>query len=62
MVSVVEFQARDAKPRKARDFSATAEIIIFPGVRFERLVTDEALDAPEPTSPRDRSVKARKSG
>lgn len=50
MSSVVEFELRMRGPRTELADGASAEIIIFPGVRFERL--DTLVSAPElPTAP-----------
>jgi hypothetical protein len=47
MSSVVEFELRLRGPRKEIASGVSAEIIIFPGVRFERLETI----AEQPTEP-----------
>jgi hypothetical protein len=50
MSSVVEFELRLRGPRKDIAVGASAEIIIFPGVRFERLETVE-VETQLPTAP-----------
>ncbi len=57
MASVVEFQLRDRQPRKKAEGEGAAEIIIFPGVRFERLESEPEM--PEPNTPQ-RRVRAGK--
>ena len=57
MASVVEFQLRERPPRKKGEGESAAEIIIFPGVRFERL--EGAPELPEPNTPH-RPVRAGK--
>ncbi|MCA0433470.1 MAG: hypothetical protein LCH46_09410 [Proteobacteria bacterium] len=57
MALVVEFQLRERQPRKKSEAEGVAEIIIFPGVRFERL--DSVPEVPEPNTP-DKRVRAGK--
>jgi hypothetical protein len=49
MSSVLEFALRPKDRKAAAPHGGSAEIIIFPGVRFERLCEDE--DIFEPTGP-----------
>ncbi len=49
MSSVLEFALRPRDGKSAAPQGGSAEIIIFPGVRFERLNVDE--DIFEPTGP-----------
>lgn len=52
MSLVVEFGRRYREKARAKPSSGTAEIIIFPGVRFERLNIDaEIFEPDEPLSP-----------
>jgi|JI8StandDraft_1071087.scaffolds.fasta_scaffold867733_1 hypothetical protein len=52
MSSVLEFALRPRDKNSARATEGTAEIIIFPGVRFERLDFDADIFEPdEPQSP-----------
>ncbi len=53
MSSVLEFALRPRAGKPPLQDGHGAEIIIFPGVRFERLVSeDDDLFEPEPHSPR----------
>ncbi len=52
MSSVLEFALRPRDRKSALPEGGSAEIIIFPGVRFERLHDDEDIFEPtEPHSP-----------
>jgi hypothetical protein len=52
MSSVLEFALRPKDRKTAAPQGSSAEIIIFPGVRFERLCEDEDIFEPAgPNSP-----------
>jgi hypothetical protein len=51
MAAVLQFSQKDKNGRPAAVLSGPAEIIIFPGVRFERLDSTVAQDHPEGGAP-----------
>lgn len=51
MAAVLQFEQRDKSGRAATVPSGPAEIIIFPGVRFERLETVDVQHHPEDGAP-----------
>ncbi len=51
MAAVLQFVQKDKNGRIAAVLSGPAEIIIFPGVRFERLDSVEAQNQPEDGAP-----------
>jgi len=53
MSSVIEFASRARDKRASSAASGNAEIIIFPGVRFERIDFDDDVFEPEAPSPSD---------
>jgi hypothetical protein len=59
MASVIEFVWRERAPRKDAVAQESAEIIIFPGVRFERIDFDAEIFEPEgpQAPPHGRGVK-----
>lgn len=56
MASVVEFQLREREPRRKGMVDITAEIIILPAVRIERLSLEP--ETPAPHTP-DRPLRIR---
>lgn len=64
MSSVLEFALRPRGGQAAALQGGSAEIIIFPGVRFERLCVDEDIFEPnEPQSPQTgHSMNRRRAG
>lgn len=53
MSSVLEFAPRPRDKRDSAASSVAAEIIIFPGVRFERIDFDANVFEPEAPNPSD---------
>jgi hypothetical protein len=51
MAAVLQFEQKDKGGRAATIQSGPAEIIIFPGVRFERLDVPDMQDLPEDGAP-----------
>jgi hypothetical protein len=51
MAAVLQFEQRDKGGRTATPPSGSAEIIIFPGVRFERLDSTDMQNHPEDGAP-----------
>jgi hypothetical protein len=51
MAAVLQFEQRDKSGRAATVPSGPAEIIIFPGVRFERLGSTDVQIQPEDGAP-----------
>lgn len=51
MSSVLEFALRPKDRKAGVPHTGSAEIIIFPGVRFERLLADDDIFEPAPRAP-----------
>jgi hypothetical protein len=51
MAAVLQFQLRDKSGRSAAIPAGPAEIVIFPGVRFERLDSSDMQNHPEDGAP-----------